>query len=149
MNDPNAFEDDDLVPGGSAQLSGGADVLAAILRGPGGGAGLLPPDSRYSDVGTAIYEMAAPDTTSGVRRVVYFRRRFLPEPSTFATLREHIVTDGERLDLIAARELGDPLAFWKLCDANRLARPLAFNGPPGSRLVVPLPAGVPGAMGGM
>lgn len=25
---------------------------------------------------------------------------------------------GERLDLIAARFLGDPTAFWRLCDSN-------------------------------
>jgi hypothetical protein len=33
------------------------------------------------------------------------------------------VADGERLDLIAARFLGDPEQFWRLCDANRTLRP--------------------------
>jgi len=33
-------------------------------------------------------------------------------------LQEHAVTEGERLDHIAAKYLGDPEQFWQLCDAT-------------------------------
>jgi nucleoid-associated protein YgaU len=30
---------------------------------------------------------------------------------------------GDRLDNLAARYLGDPEQFWKICDANNVLRP--------------------------
>ena len=36
------------------------------------------------------------------------RRRFVPPQEKFALLQEHTVTEGERLDHIAAKYLGDP-----------------------------------------
>ena len=30
---------------------------------------------------------------------------------------QHIVAPGERLDILAARYLGDPTQFWRFCDA--------------------------------
>ena len=53
----------------------------------------------------------------------------------------HLVLDGDRLDLIAHRYLGDPELFWRICDANRALRPDELTAEPGRRLAIPL--GVP------
>ena len=56
---------------------------------------------------------------------------------------EHVVTQGERLDHIAARYFGDPELFWRLCDANRAMRPEELTETIGRRLGITLPEGVP------
>jgi hypothetical protein len=55
--------------------------------------------------------------------VAYKRRRLIPPASTTTTLVEHTLAQGERLDTIAARYLGDPALFWQICDANEVLRP--------------------------
>jgi hypothetical protein len=62
------------------------------------------------------------------RTVRYKRRRFIPEP-TGSTVIEYQVAAGERLDLIAARYLGDPTQFWKLCDAAGVLDPEELEQP--------------------
>jgi hypothetical protein len=123
-------------------LDGGKAVLAAILAGATGGtqAGMTSGDSRHATVGTATVELPV-DTDGTTQTFVYLRRRFLPDPAQFATLRLYTAQEGERLDQIAAKELNDPLAFWKLCDANRIMSPLRWPGRSGTRLRVPLPGG--------
>jgi hypothetical protein len=97
----------------------------------------FPPTSRY--YGVEIAKLAEADG----EQTPYLRRRFLPDSRRFALLREHVVTDGERMDLIAARELGDAEAFWRICDANDAMRPedLALVN---RRLRITLPEGIPG-----
>ena len=92
--------------------------------------------SRYAAVGTATW--TAPDGAL----VPYLLRRFLPQPGQLATLRTHLVRPGERVDLIASAELGDPELSWLLADANLVDRPSNLNRP-GLLINVPLPAGVP------
>ena len=96
------------------------------------------PASRYHDVDVATLDL--PDG----RTVSYLRRRFVPDPTRFATLYEHTVRAGERLDQIAAVTLGDPEQFWRIADANGAFAPEALTGTPGRRLRIALPAGVPG-----
>jgi hypothetical protein len=60
-----------------------------------------------------LLETATIRTPEG-RDVVYKRRRFLPLVKQGAVLVEHTVTQGERLDNITARYLGDPELFWQL-----------------------------------
>ncbi|MCQ4164906.1 LysM domain-containing protein [Tahibacter harae] len=97
----------------------------------------FPPTSRYYD--TELGELEGPDG----RRIPYLRRRFLPAPERFALLREHRIGEGERLDHIAAHELGDAEAFWRLCDANAgELKPEALCRS-GRRLRITLPLGVP------
>ena len=74
----------------------------------------------------------------------YVRRRFLPQPERMSAVGEHAVAQGERLDHIAARFVGDPLFFWRICDANRAMRPEELTETIGRRLVITLPEGVPG-----
>lgn len=96
--------------------------------------------SRYAGIETAVRE--APGSDGEPRTVRYVRRRFLPPVEEGATLVEHRVTQGERLDHVTARHLGDPTQFWRVADANRVLRPEALVEEPGRRVRVALPGGV-------
>ena len=54
-------------------------------------------------------------------------------------LAEVTVIRGDRLDLIAARTLGDPEQFWRVCDANDAMNPVILTEEPGRTLRVPVP----------
>jgi nucleoid-associated protein YgaU len=54
-------------------------------------------------------------------------------------LAEHMVTEGERLDQITARYLGDPEQFWRVADANNAMRPDDLTAEVGRTLRIPLP----------
>lgn len=112
-------------------------ALQNLLNPAGLPANAFPPTSRYHGLETA--SVAGPDG----QPVVYVRRRFLPQPGRFATLSEHTVRDGERLDVLAARFLGDPEQFWRLCDANGVMDPAELEAP-GVTVRLTLPEGIPG-----
>jgi len=97
----------------------------------------FPPTSRYHSVGTARLE------TPNGHVIVYLRRRLVPPPENFELLQEHEVTQGERLDNITAKHLGDPEQFWRLCDANGAVNPAELE-ETGRRLRITLPEGIPG-----
>jgi hypothetical protein len=78
---------------------------------------MFDPASRYYDLETAAF------TLSDGREVRYVRRRFLPLTAPGTIFAEHPVAEGERLDHIAARYLGDPELFWQVCDVNDAMRP--------------------------
>jgi hypothetical protein len=99
------------------------------------------PTSRYYNTEIATL------TTAGGEPLPYLRRRFLPPSSRFATLRAHVVLGGERLDRIAAQEIGDAEMFWRLCDANDAMQPDELTAEVGRRLRVTLPEGIPGVPG--
>jgi hypothetical protein len=100
---------------------------------------LFPPASRYRGVETATLETAEGKTE------IYLKRRFVPSPERFALLQEHLVAQGDRLDNISARYLGDPEQFWQVCDANNAMRPDELTETIGRRLRITLPEGIPGA----
>ncbi|SHN53018.1 Phage Tail Protein X [Geodermatophilus obscurus] len=102
---------------------------------------VFSPDSRYADVGTAELQIRLPDGTT--RTVVHARRRLLPPPDAGATLAVHRAAAGDRLDLLAARYLGDPEGFWRICDANPVLRPRDLLAERGAAVRIPLP-GMPG-----
>jgi hypothetical protein len=112
------------------------DPLQALLRPIP--APLFPPSSRYHTVATAT--LVGPDG----RAVVYLRGRFAPPPDSLALVGEYAVAQGDRLDLLAARYLGDPELFWRLCDANAALRPDELTEEIGRVLRITLPEGVPG-----
>ena len=89
--------------------------------------------SRYYRLETATYK--APDG----REITYVRRRFLPRSADLTLLVEVTLVEGDRLDLIAARSIGDPEQFWRICDANDAMNPAELADEPGRTLRVPVP----------
>jgi hypothetical protein len=78
------------------------------------------------------------------RTISYLRRRFLPSPDRFALLQEHTVIDGDRLDNVTARYMGDPLQFWRVADANNAMQPEELTAEIGRKLRITQPEGIPG-----
>ena len=101
----------------------------------------FPADSRYVGSSTLTY------TTPAGQSITYLARRFVPQPGApnFSTIAQYTVKQGDRLDLIAAKYLGDPLIFWLICDANGAMRPEDLVATPGTVLQITAPQGVPGA----
>jgi hypothetical protein len=89
--------------------------------------------SRYFNLETAT--MTLPDG----REAVYKRRRLLPRGRAMPLLAEVTVTEGDRLDLITARTLGDPEHFWRVADANDATNPFELTAEAGRVLRVPVP----------
>lgn len=85
-------------------------------------------NSRYAPVPDATIEL--PDG----RTVTYKRRRFLPQARDLQPLGEEVVQPGDRIDLVAARTLGDPEQSWRIADANETVDPAALE--PGRRLII-------------
>lgn len=82
------------------------------------------PTSRYHLTPSAELLLAA--GTGRPHAVRYLRRRFLPALDRTVHLAEHRVSEGDRLDNLSARYLGDPLAFWSIADANLELQPEAL-----------------------
>jgi nucleoid-associated protein YgaU len=103
---------------------------------------VFPTDSRY--YGTGILQYTLPNGQS----VSYLQRRIVPQPGApnYATVAQYTVRQGDRLDLIAATYLGDPLMFWLICDANGAIRPYDLVATPGKVISITTPQGVPGGM---
>jgi len=89
--------------------------------------------SRYYGLETRT--MSTPDG----RVVRYLTRRFLPQGERLPLLVEVTVTQGDRLDLIAVRTLGDAEQAWRICDANNAMHPGDLLSEMGRVLRVPLP----------
>ncbi len=94
---------------------------------------MFEPTSRYAPIETATY------LTPDGRELRYVRRRFVPPPQAGATLVEHTATEGDRLDNVTARYLGDPQAFWRVCDANLVVHPDELTDEIGRRIRIALP----------
>jgi hypothetical protein len=97
----------------------------------------FPPNSRYNGIPTA--ELTAPDG----EKIVYLRRRFIPDPATLVTVGEVQVQGGDRLDRLAATNLGDPIQYWCIADGNGAQVPSDLEHP-GDTLRLTLPAGLGG-----
>lgn len=89
--------------------------------------------SRYYSLGTATHK------TAEGREVTYVKRRFLPKGDDLLLLVEVTVAEGDRLDNITARTLGDPEQYWRVCDANNAMNPADLTAKAGETLRVPLP----------
>jgi hypothetical protein len=114
------------------------DPVQAFLQANALAPPAFAPTSRYYGLPTA--ETTLPDG----RRVVYVTRRFLQPTDRFAVLQTVAVVGGERLDQLAARHLGDPEQWWRICDANGAMLPEALVAEPGAPLDITLPEGIPG-----
>jgi hypothetical protein len=94
---------------------------------------MFEPSSRYASLRNLT--LTLPDG----REVVYKERRFLPQGEELPAQGSVTVRHGDRLDLVAARAIGDPLLFWRLCDAGNVMNPLVDTCVPGRVFRVPRP----------
>lgn len=94
---------------------------------------MFTPTSRY-----AKQPVLAADRGDGVT-VRYVLPRWLPDPAVMTVATRHRTVEGDRLDLIAFRNLGNPTAWWMIADANRVTHPAALPGAPSDTVVIPLP----------
>ena len=90
--------------------------------------------SRYCKI--PIKSISVPDGDGRSREIRYVKRRFIPSAREMTTLTEHTVTEGDRLDVIAARYIGDPTQFWRICDANGAMRPDELTEKIGQRIKI-------------
>jgi hypothetical protein len=118
--------------------SPGKDALARLGLSPQPRDVGYPPTSRYAGLETQRLEVP------GLGEIVYLRRRWLPMGSELVEIERHVVEEGDRLDLIAARRLGDSEAWWRIADANDALVPAELE-EPGDELRITLPPGIPGA----
>jgi hypothetical protein len=114
------------------------DAVQAMLAQTSLQRNLFVATSRYFGLDTETLTKA--DGTT----IIYLKRRFVPSPDGFQLLQVHSVTQGERLDNIAAQFLGDPELFWRLADANGAMRPEELVETVGRQLKITLPQGITG-----
>ena len=88
--------------------------------------------SRYADVAEGVL------TNEAGREIRFKRLRVSPSPEGF---RVHVVAGNDRLDRIAFTYFQDPEQFWRLCDINRVQRPVDLTADAGTTLAVPGPDG--------
>ena len=94
---------------------------------------MFDPTSRYAKL--PLLTWPRPNGES----IVYVSRRFLPRPGTMPVLGETAARSDDRPDLITARTLGDPAAFWRVADANFVMDPGELAETPGRVLKIPVP----------
>lgn len=72
--------------------------------------------SRYSSTARARF------TDKNGREIGYLKRRFVPRPGGYL-MAQHRIEQGDRVDLLAAKYLGDPEQYWRICDINGAMEP--------------------------
>jgi hypothetical protein len=97
---------------------------------------MFDPTSRYYNLPVKTISLIDVGET---REITYVQRRFIPPADEITVAVEHMVTDGERLDNIAARYIGDPTQFWRICDANGAIRPNELTEKIGRRIIIAVP----------
>jgi len=89
--------------------------------------------SRYYSIATATW------TNSDGEVITYVRRRFLPPLDSIPILATVTTSQGDRLDTIASRTIGQGEQFWRLSDANTPLNPFDSAAQPGERIAIPMP----------
>lgn len=118
-------------------------ALAALITSAAGTGAPTNPSSRY--YGAAVEQLTLADGTP----VMYLRRRIIPQAATYASTQTYVISDGDRLDNLAAKFLGDPILYWMICDANVATDPDELTAQAGHEIAIPVPsAAPPGARNG-
>jgi nucleoid-associated protein YgaU len=91
---------------------------------------MFEPNSRYVDIETTTLVDADGE------KIAFIRRRFVPQAADLAVVGQVTVRQGDRLDLLAGQQLGDPELFWRIADANTAMDPLALTEVPGRKLAI-------------
>ncbi len=98
----------------------------------------FPVNSRYHGIETGTLEI------EGRPPITYLRRRIVPQADRFDLLFEYTVVQGDRLDNLAAKHIGDPELFWQIADANDALAPEELTETVGRTIRITQPAGIPG-----
>jgi hypothetical protein len=98
---------------------------------------MFDPTSRYAKLAVKTLPVTGPDGQP--REIRYVERRFLPPAGAGTPLVEHDVVQGERLDRVTAKYLGDPTQFWRVADANETLRPEELTDEIGGTITIALP----------
>ena len=111
--------------------------LKALIESASATGAPTSPSSRY--MGSAVRQIAGP---AGVT-VAYLAARILPQKSIYTSVQNYTVAQGDRLDLLASRFLGDPMLFWMIAEANGVSDPQELTEEPGRVILIPITAGIP------
>lgn len=114
------------------------DQLQALLQSGQLASNNFPVTSRYHSI-----EMAVIDGLDD-QRIVYLKRRIIPQPGHYFGTQRHMVQQGERIDNITAKYLLDPEQFWQVSDANLAMKPQELTEVIGRMLKIPQGAGISG-----
>lgn len=100
-------------------------------------AGAIPSEpfdafSRYRGVPLALHQKAL-----GEPPIAYVRRRFIPQRHRIPVAVEATVAAYDRPDLLASRNLGSPLLYWRIADANAVSDPFELTDRAGERVAIP------------
>lgn len=112
-------------------------ALASLITSAAGTGAPTNPTSRYFGAGIESYQLP------GGQPTMYLARRILPQPGIYTSSRQYVVADGDRLDNLAARFLGDPLLYWMICDANGATDPDELTCTAGRTILIPFSTGIP------
>jgi nucleoid-associated protein YgaU len=112
-------------------------ALQTLIQSAAGTGAPTNPSSRY--LGAPVDKLTRPD---GVQ-VAYLERRTIPQPDIYTSVQNYVVVDGDRLDNLAARFLGDPLLYWMICDANGVSDPEALTTQVGRTILIPMSSAIP------
>ncbi|WP_035354697.1 hypothetical protein [Edaphobacter aggregans] len=113
------------------------NALASMIQSAAGNGAPTNPSSRYT--GTPVEKMTLPDGTE----VAYLSRRIVPQATVYSQTFDYSVADGDRLDTLAARFLGDPILYWMIADANLSYHPDELTAVPGRSIRIPRISGIP------
>lgn len=95
--------------------------------------GMFEEKSRYSTCKDATL------VTQDGQVITYKKRRFLPQGEKMPARAKIPVLAGDRLDVLAARHVGDPEQYWRICDANNVMHPLEITAEPGRIIKIASP----------
>jgi hypothetical protein len=114
-------------------------ALASLITSAAGTGATTNPSSRY--YGAQIEDYSLADGTP----VKYLARRILPQADIYASAQNYVIVDGDRLDNLSAKFLGDPILYWMICDANSATDPdeLTSQAQIGLTILIPLASNIP------
>jgi hypothetical protein len=99
---------------------------------------LFGPNSRYRDV--PLRTRKRPDGTDAS----FVGRRIVPGLERYSAL-DRVAADGQtRIDVVSTGAFGDPLLYWRICDANGEAEPANATRTAGRLLLIPMPLEISG-----
>ena len=112
-------------------------AMQSMVMGAAGTGAPTNKNSRY--YGFTVEFLTRADGT----QVAYLQRRIVPQPDIYTATQNYAVVDGDRLDNLAGKYLGDPLLYWMICDANGVSDPDELTGQVGRTILIPLASGIP------